>query len=701
MSTSPQVSAPPAAPETANPLLEFDELPAYAEVQPAHVKPAITQLIAAARAALAKVADPATPANWDAVVDPLNLATERLARAWGMVGHLNAVADTPALREAFNALLPDVTEFWTELGLDAGLYAQYKRLSESPAFAHLSATRQRIIRHALRDFRLSGAELQGDARQRYAQIQDRSAELAQTFSEHLLDATNAVKIEAGADAVEGIPADVLQVAQEAAAALGKPGYMFTLHQPSYVPVLQYARNRALRQQLYRAYVTRASELGDAAFDNSAAMVELLQLRDEEARLLGFSSFAELSLEAKMAESAEQVEHFLLDLARRARPYAERDLADLRAFAAEHLGLPELASWDIAFASERLRERRYDYSEQEVKPYFTEPQVLAGLFDLVQTLFGIRIAEAATQRGVWHPEVKLWDVNTPQGERIGQFYTDLHARESKRSGAWMDDARARWLRPSQSGLRMQSLQTPIALLTCNFAAGVGGKPALLTHDDVQTLFHEFGHGLHHLLTQVDDLSASGISGVEWDAVELPSQFMENFCWEWDVLQKLTRHVDSGEPLPRALFERMLAARNFQAGMQTLRQIEFSLFDLRLHHQLRNFSAQAVADMANTVRHETAVLFPPDFYRFQHSFSHIFAGGYAAGYYSYKWAEVLSADAYAEFEESGVLNPQTGARFRDEILARGSSRPALESFRAFRGRDPQIDALLRHQGMAEAA
>ncbi|MHB1666648.1 M3 family metallopeptidase [Thiomonas sp.] len=698
MPTLEQASSQTAPQPHGNPLLDFADLPAYAQVQPEHVKPAITQLIGEARAALAKVTDPATPATWDAVVDPLNLATERLARAWGMVGHLNAVADTPALREAFNALLPEVTEFWTELGLDAGLYAQYKRLSESAEFTRLSATRQRIIRHALRDFRLSGAELQGEARRRYAQIQERSAELAQTFSEHLLDATNAAKLETSAAEVDGIPADVLQVAQEAAAELGKPGHVFTLHQPSYVPVMQYAKSRVLRERIYRAYVTRASDLGDAALDNSAPMAELLQLRDEEARLLGFSSFAELSLEPKMADSPAQVEHFLLDLAQRARPYAERDLADLRAFAAENLGLPELASWDISFASERLRERRYDYSEQEVKQYFTEPQVLTGLFALVQTLFGVRIVEAQTQRGVWHPEVKLWDVQTPQGQGIGQFYTDLHARAGKRSGAWMDDARARWLRPGQPGTR---LQTPIALLTCNFAAGVGGKPALLTHDDVQTLFHEFGHGLHHLLTQVDDISASGISGVEWDAVELPSQFMENFCWEWDVLQQLTRHVDTGAALPRTLFERMLAARNFQAGMQTLRQIEFSLFDLRLHHSLRSFTPQTVADVAAAVRQEVAVLFPPDFYRFQHSFSHIFAGGYAAGYYSYKWAEVLSADAYAQFEENGVLDPQTGARFRDEILARGSSRPALESFRAFRGRDPQIDALLRHQGMVETA
>ncbi len=660
------------------------------------MKPAITELITQARAALKQVTDPSTPPTWEAVVDPLNLGTELLSRAWGVVGHLNAVADTPELREAFNTMLPEITQFWTELGADERLYAQYKRLRTSAAFAGLGATRQRIIEHALRDFRLGGAELQGDVRARYARIQERSAELAQTFSEHLLDATNAFTLSVGEDEVAGVPDDVLHTARDEAAKAGKNGYVFTLHQPSYFPVMQYARNSGLREHMYRAYVTRASDLGDPLLDNSQVMAELLALRQEEARLLGYTTYAELSLEPKMADSPAQVEGFLLDLARRARPYAQQELADLRAFAAEHLDLPELAPWDIAYASERLREARYAYSEQEVKQYFTEPHVLTGLFELVQTLFGVRIHEDTTGRGAtWHPEVQLWRVETPQGRMVGQFYTDLHARPGKRSGAWMDDARARWLRPSGQ------LQSPVALLTCNFAAGVGGNPALLTHDDVQTLFHEFGHGLHHLLTQVDDIAASGISGVEWDAVELPSQFMENFCWEWDVLHKLTCHIDSGAPLPRALYNRMLAARNFQSGLHTLRQVEFSLFDLRLHHGLSSFAPQAVADIAATLRQEVSVVFPPDFYRFQHSFSHIFAGGYAAGYYSYKWAEVLSADAYAQFEEQGVLDASIGARFRDEILARGSSRPALESFRAFRGRDPDIDALLRHQGMIEPA
>ncbi len=679
-----------------NPLLDFSGLPPYAEVRPEHVKPAITELIAQARTALKQVTDPATPPTWNSVVDPLNLGTEQLSRAWGVVSHLNAVADTPELREAFNTMLPEVTQFWTELGADERLYTQYKRLRASTTFAALDPTRQRIIEHALRDFRLGGAELQGDVRTRYARIQERSAELEQTFSEHLLDATNAFTLAAGVDDVAGVPDDVLHTARDEATKAGRDGFLFTLHQPSYFPVMQYARSSSLRARMYRAYVTRASDLGDPRLDNSQVMAELLALRHEEAQMLGYASYAGLSLEPKMADNPVQVESFLLDLARRARPYAQQELADLRMFAAEHLELPELAPWDIAYASERLREDRYAYSEQEVKQYFTEPQVLKGLFELVQTLFGVRIQEDTTAQGtMWHPDVRLWRVETPHGRLVGQFYTDLHARAGKRSGAWMDDARARWVRP---GGQMQS---PVALLTCNFAAGVGGNPALLTHDDVQTLFHEFGHGLHHLLTRVDDIAASGISGVEWDAVELPSQFMENFCWEWDVLRMLTCHIDSGGPLPRALYNRMLAARNFQAGLQTLRQVEFSLFDLRLHHGLSSFTSKAVADTAAAVRQEVSVVFPPDFYRFQHSFSHIFAGGYAAGYYSYKWAEVLSADAYAQFEEQGVLDASVGARFRDEILARGSSRPALDSFRAFRGRDPTIDALLRHQGMTDPA
>ncbi|MDE2119288.1 MAG: M3 family metallopeptidase [Betaproteobacteria bacterium] len=683
---------PDSPPDDHNPLLRAAELPAFAALRPEHIEPAVRELVERVRRALEQVCAADRAATWDDLVEPLQLATEALSRAWGMVGHLHSVLDTPELRAAYNDMLPLVTQVWTELGADPRLNARYEALHASPGFATLDPLRRRIVEHALRDFRLSGAQLQGEAHARFADIEQRSAELEQMFSEHLLDATDGFSLRAREQQLAGLPDDVVQAAREAAGDQG--GWLFTLHQPSYVPVMQHARDRELREAMYRAYVTRASELGDARLDNSKVMAELLALRHEQARLLGFQDFAELSLQPKMADSPDQVEKFLLDLARRARPHAERDLRELREFAASELGLPQLQAWDMAFASERLRERRYDYSEQELREYFTEPQVLQGLFELVQRLFGVRVTEqAATQ--AWHPDVRLWRIEHADGSLAGHFYTDLYARAGKRGGAWMDDARSRWLRPDGA------LQTPVALLTCNFAKGVAGRPALLSHDDVQTLFHEFGHGLHHLLTRVDELAASGLSGVEWDAVELPSQFLENFCWEWEVLRSIGRHAATGEALPRDMFDRMLAARNFQAGMQTLRQVEFSLFDLRVHRGLPQYTAAAIADVASRVRDEVAVVFPPDFARFQHSFSHIFAGGYAAGYYSYKWAEVLSADAFAQFEEHGVFDPDTGARFRDEILARGGSRDALESFRAFRGRDPSIDALLRHQGMAGGA
>ena len=687
---------PTAAVQAANPLLGDAvlaalALPDFSALRPEHIEPAVRELMARVRAAHERVCagDPARPASWEDLVQALEPDSEALGRAWGMVSHLHAVADKPELRGAFNAMLPEVTQLWTELGSDPRLFARYRALREGSGFAALPALRRRIVEHALRDLRLSGAELRGEAHARFEAIEQRGAELEQAFSEHLLDATDGFSLRAEASQLEGLPDDLLQTAHEAAGEQG--GWRFTLHQPSYVPLMQHARDRSLRQAMYRAYVTRASELGDPRLDNSGIMAELLALRAELARLLGFADYAELSLQTKMADSAAQVEDFLLDLARRARPYAERDLQELRAFAATELGLADLQSWDLAFASERLREQRYAYSEEQLRQYFTEPQVLAGLFDLVHRLFGVRIVEQ-TASGAWHAEVRLWRVERDDGELLGHVYTDLHARPGKRGGAWMDGLRSRWLRADGA------LQTPVAVLTCNFASGVGSRPPLLSHDDVQTLFHEFGHGLHHLLTRVDELGASGLSGVEWDAVELPSQFLENYCWEWEVLRGIGRHVDTGEALPRELFDRMLAARNFQAGMQTLRQVEFSLFDLRVHRDLREFTPQAVAEIAEQVRRQVAVVFPPEFARFQHSFSHIFAGGYAAGYYSYKWAEVLSADAYAQFEEHGVLDPDTGARFRDEILAQGSSRDAIDSFRAFRGREPSIDALLRHQGMA---
>ena len=670
-----------------NPLLDQTALPAFARIKPEHVGPAITQLLAEANAALERATGPDVPADYDALSAVLDVATERLSTAWGAVAHLNHVADSPELRAVYNENLPRVTEFHTRLGADERLYAKYKAIANGPAAAALNPARRQALSNAMRDFVLSGAELQGAARERYAQIQERHAALSQAYSEHVMDATDGYALYVDESRLTDVPDDVKQAARAAAEADGKPGFKLTLHFPSYFPVMQYGADRALREELYTAYATRASELGKPEHDNSAIMQELLALRQEEAQLLGYRTFAEVSLVPKMADSPQQVLDFLRDLARRAKPYAERDLAELRDFARAELGITDLKSWDVPYASEKLKEARYAFSDQEVKQYFTEPKVLSGLFRIIETLFDVSIRP--DQAEVWHPSVRFFRMERA-GQLVGQFYLDPYARIGKRPGAWMDDVRGRWARPEGH------TQTPVAHLVCNFTPPVDGKPALLTHDEVTTLFHEFGHGLHHMLTQVNDIGVAGISGVEWDAVELPSQFMENFCWEWDVLRHLTAHVDTGEPLPRALYDKMLAAKNFQSGLQMLRQIEFSLFDMRLHAEPGQEAD--IQKLADEVRREVAVLAPPAFNRFQHSFSHIFAGGYSAGYYSYKWAEVLSADAWSAFEETGALDPETGRRYRVAILEAGGSRPAMESFKAFRGREPRIDALLRHQGMA---
>ncbi len=671
-----------------NPLLADSDLPLFDRIQPEHVAPAVDALLKDANAALEAVTAPGFPADWTGIAQVLDVATERLGRAWGAVSHLNAVADTPALRAAYTAALPRVTEFWTRLGADERLYTKYKTIDA----ARLNPEQRQAHKLAVRNFVLSGAELQGAAKERFAAIQERQAELSQQFSEHALDATDAFADYATEDEVAGLPNDVKRAAAAAAKADGKDGlYKLTLKMPCYLPVMQFADSGALRQRLYKAYVTRASELGDPALDNSKLITEIMALRQEESELLGFKNFGELSIVPKMAESPKQVIDFLRDLAGRARPYAKQDLADLREFAAQHLQLNDPQAWDWAYIGEKLKESRYAFSEQEVKPYFTAPKVLGGLFKIIETLFEVALRE--DQAPIWHPSVKFYRIERA-GQLVGQFYLDPTARTGKRGGAWMDDVRARWLRPDTG-----KLQTPVAQLVCNFADGVDGQPPLLTHDDVTTLFHEFGHGLHHMLTQVNERDVSGISGVEWDAVELPSQFMENFCWEWDVLKHMTGHVDTGEPLPRALFDKMLAAKNFQSGLATLRQIEFALFDMRLHTEPAR--AQDFMDLQREVRAEVAVIQPPAYSRTAHTFSHIFAGGYAAGYYSYKWAEVLSADAYAAFEEgtaAGKPGVETGREYRKQILEAGGSRPAMESFRAFRGREPTLDALLRHQGMA---
>lgn len=676
-----------------NPLLALDGLPSFAELRPEHIGPAIDSLVADNAAALEALRRDSAPPTWDNFVRPLEDAVERIARAWGQVAHLNAVVNTPELREAYNANLPKVTAFWAGLTQDAGLFARYKALAASPAYLALSPAQRRVVDNELRDFRLGGAELPDAAKARYLALQEELAALAARFDANLIDTTRTWShLVVDATQLAGLPEDVVEAAASAARQDGSEGWKFTLHAPSYLPVMQYGEHRPLREALYRAYATRASEFGNPEWNNGPLIVRLRELRAEQAHLLGYPSYAHLSLVPKMAESPQQVMGFLRDLAARAKPFAERDMQELRVFAAAELGLDELQPWDIGFASERLRSTRYSYSDQEVRRYLPEAQVLDGLFGLIERLYGVQVRPA--QAPVWHADVRFFELRQPDGILVGEFYLDLYARDGKRGGAWMDDAVTRRRLDSR-------LQTPVAYLTCNFSAPVGGRPATFTHDEVLTLFHEFGHGLHHLLSRVEDYSVSGIHGVEWDAVELPSQFMENFCWEWDVLQGMSRHVDSGLPLPRALYERMLAARNFQSGMQTVRQIEFALFDMHLYDDYDPARDGDVLALINRIRAEVAVVLPPPWHRFPMSFSHIFSGGYAAGYYSYKWAEVLSSDAFGLFEEQGVFDPATGRRFLDEILAVGGSRPALESFRAFRGREPNIDALLRHSGMTVGA
>ena len=668
----------------ANPLLDFSDLPVFDAIEPSDIASALDVLLANAEKALETVTAPDYPANWSEISSVLDVSVEKLSRAWGAVNHLHSVADSPELRAAYTEALPRVTAFYTRMGADERLYAKYKAIAP----ASLNAEQKRAHTLAVRNFVLSGAELTGLEKKRFAEIQERMADVSQKFSENVLDATDQWSLLVTAEELAGVPADILEMTKANAEKAGLQGYQLSLKMPCYLPIMQFAHSSALREKLYRAYVTRAS---DKTQDNTTSIQEILALRHEEAQLLGYANYAEVSLASKMAQSPAEVMTFLRDLAKRARPYAEKDVTELREFAAKQLNLKDPQAWDWTYIGEKLKEARYAFSEQEVKMYFTAPKVLAGLFKIVETLFEVSIRKDTAP--VWHEGVEFFRIERA-GALVGQFYLDPGARSGKRGGAWMDDVRARWLRPDN-----QQLQTPVAHLVCNFAEGAGGKPPLLTHDDVITLFHECGHGLHHMLTQINERDVSGISGVEWDAVELPSQFMENFCWEWSVLRHMTSHVDTGEPLPRELFDKMLAAKNFQSGLQTLRQIEFSLFDMRLHCE--GEKAQNFMQILQEVRDEVSVLQPPAWSRTPHTFSHIFAGGYAAGYYSYKWAEVLSADAYAAFEETaapdGSPNIETGRKYREAILEAGGSRTAMESFKAFRGREPQLDALLRHQGM----
>jgi oligopeptidase A len=673
-----------------NPLLDFSGLPRFSDIAPVHVAPAVDALIQENQAALEKVLTETDAPNWENFVAPLEDAGEKLTRAWGQVSHLNAVVNTPELRDAYNANLPKITQFWARLSQDERLFKRYREFRQSAHFTELSPARRKVVENALRDFRLGGAELPPSQKNRFLEIQEAMAATGARFEQNLLDTMNAFShyVEDHAE-MQGLPGEVVLAAREAADREGRSGWKFTLHAPSYLPVMQYAESRRLREQLYFAYGTRASEFGKPEWDNAPLIHKMLLLRAEEASMLGFKNYAELSLEPKMAESPREVMEFLRNLATQAKPYAERDWNELTEFASEELGMDELQPWDVSYVSEKLRASQYEFSDIEVKQYFPEDQVLKGLFGVIQRLYGLSVVKADAP--TWHPDAHFFEIRDHAGQVIGQFYLDLYARNGKRGGAWMDDAISRRRRGN-------SLQTPVTYLTCNFSSPMGDRPATFTHDEVITLFHEFGHGLHHLLTQMEDLPVSGINGVEWDAVELPSQFMENFCWEWDVLSGMTRQVDSGEPLPRSLFERMVAARHFQSGMQTVRQIEFALFDMTLHTDFPTDGNPL--ELLKRIRDEVAVIHPPAYHRFPNSFTHIFAGGYAAGYYSYKWAEVLSADVYSLFEENGILDAATGDRFRQEILAVGGSRPALESFIAFRGRKPSIEALLRHNGMVAA-
>ncbi|MGL6554945.1 oligopeptidase A [Aeromonas jandaei] len=677
-----------------NPLLSMDSLPPFSQIQPDHVQPAVTQAIADCKQKIKDVLAHTEPHTWDSLIAPLEEVNDRLARIWSPVSHLNSVLNSEPLRAAHDACLPLLSEFQTYVGQHEGLYQAYLALSESDDFPRLGGAQRKEIQNTLRDFRLSGIGLPAEAQQRYGEIQARLSELASRFSNNVLDATQGWhKLVADEAELAGLPESVLAAARQMAELKGKEGWLFTLDIPSYLPVMMYADNRELRAEMYEAFTTRASDQGpnSGKWDNSAIMTELLTLRSELARLLGFANYAELSLATKMADKTSQVVDFLTDLAAKSLPQGKAELEEIRAFAAEQHGQSELAAWDIAYYAEKLKQHKFSISDEQLRPYFPANKVVKGLFEVVKRVFGMKVRE---RLGIdtWHPDVRFYDIFDSEDELRGSFYLDLYAREHKRGGAWMDVCLGRRYR--QDG----SLQKPVAYLTCNFNGPVDGKPALFTHDEVVTLFHEFGHGIHHMLTRIDVAGVAGINGVAWDAVELPSQFLENWCWESEALAFISGHYETGEPLPADLLEKMLTARNFQAAMQMLRQLEFALFDFRLHQEFDPAKPDQIPALLDEVRSQVAVMTPPAFNRFQHSFSHIFAGGYAAGYYSYKWAEVLSADAFSRFEEEGIFNPATGQSFLQNILEKGGSKEPMELFRAFRGREPKVDALLRHSGIA---
>lgn len=693
-----------------NPLLANSTLPLFSQILPEHIVPAIDQLLAEARSAVDQHLQATQTYTWENLIEPLENVEDRLNKAWSPVSHMNSVVNSDALRDAYNACLPKLSAYSTEMGQNEALFKAYRFIAESAEFATLDTAQQKIIHNALRDFRLSGIDLDDEKKQRYKEISQELSSLASNYEENLLDATNAwSKIIRDEQDLAGLPESALAQAKQTAESHNESGWMITLQFPSYLAVMTYADNRELRREHYEAFSTRASDQGPHAgrWDNSEIMEKILALRHEKAKLLGFNNYAELSLATKMAEKPDDVTEFLEDLADRSWRHARKDLAELREFAKQHHGINDLQSWDLGYYSEKMRQHFYQLSQEEVKAYFPITRVLPGLFAIVEKLYGLQISEL-TGFDSWHPDVRFFEIHDKHSQLRGQFYTDLYARAKKRGGAWMDDCVGRKRRASSqlaSGIHAipgdkfdDSIQTPVAYLTCNFTPPTGDEPALLTHDEVTTLFHEFGHGLHHMLTQIDHLGVSGINGVEWDAVELPSQFMENWCWEREALALISGHYQTGEPLPDALFDKMLAAKNFQAGMIMVRQLEFSLFDFRIHRDYDPGQGGRIYETLEQVREQVAVVRPPKFNRFAHSFSHIFAGGYAAGYYSYKWAEVLSSDAFSLFEEKGIFDQETGHAFLTNILERGGSQDAMELFINFRGRKPTIDALLRHNGIA---
>lgn len=675
-----------------NPLLSDYHLPPFSAIQPEHIVPAITQRIADCKQAIERVVA-AGDFSWEGMVEPLEQMDDLLERSWSPVSHLNAVVSSAELREAHDQCLPLLSEYGTYVGQHEGLYQGFKALHESASFTDLTEAQRKLVTDTLRDFELSGIALPADKKQRYAEIQTKLSELSSQFSNHLLDATDGWHYLVTDEAqLAGLPESAIAAAKAAAEENQQQGWRFGLDFPSYLPVITYADSQALRQVMYEAFSTRASDQGPQAgqFDNTDIMAQTLALRHELAQLLGFENFAELSLATKMAESPAQVEQFLMDLAQRSLPQARDDYQEVLDFAQREFGVTQLEAWDVPYYSEKLKQQTYAISDEQLRPYFPENQVVSGLFNVVQTLFGVRIDEQDNV-ATWHPHVRYFVITDNNGDVRGSFFLDLYARTGKRGGAWMAECAVRRITAAHQ------LQLPVAYLTCNFNKPVGGKPALFTHDEVLTLFHEFGHGLHHMLTKVDVAGVSGINGVAWDAVELPSQFLENWCWEPEALAMISGHYETGEPLPQDMLDNMLAARNFQSAMQMVRQLEFSLFDLRIHRDYNPERGDTIAATLDAVREQVAVRKPPAYNRFQHSFGHIFAGGYAAGYYSYKWAEVLSADAYSRFEEEGIFNRETGQDFLRTILERGGSRDAMELFKAFRGREPNVDALLRHSGI----